>query len=145
MTAPTDQFAEIATKAQESVTTAVRTWADAMQSVAGGFTGDHAALPDAGVFVERYFDFAQQVLDNQRSFARSVLTAGTQAAQNFSEQTARAAHSVTEQTVNAVESTTEKATAATKAATEKATTATRIVGEKTAATARAAKVNASQN
>jgi hypothetical protein len=116
MTAPTDQFAEIATKAQESVTTAVRTWADALQSVADGFTGDRPALPDANVFVDRYFDFAQQVLDNQRSFTRNVLSVSTQAAQ------------AAEQTVNAVKTTTEKATAA-----------TRIVGEKTAANARVAK------
>jgi hypothetical protein len=128
MTAPTDQFAEIATKAQESVTTAVRTWADALQSVADGFTGDRPALPDANVFVDRYFDFAQQVLDNQRSFTRNVLSASTQAAQAVSEQATRAAQTVTERTVNGVET-----------ATEKATAATRVVGEKTAANARAAK------
>ena len=116
MSAPTDQiteqFNEIATRTQESVNTAVRTWADALQSVADGFTGERPALPDANVFVDKYFDFAQQVLNSQRQFAHTVLSAGSQAAQ----------------TMNAVESTTEKATAATRAA-----------GEKTAATARAAK------
>jgi hypothetical protein len=132
MSAPTDQiteqFNEIATRTQESVSTAVRTWADALQSVADGFTGDRPALPDANVFVDKYFDFAQQVLDSQRQFAHTVLTAGTQAAQTVTEQATAAAKQVTAQTVNAVESTTEKATAATRAA-----------GEKTAATARAAK------
>ena len=94
MTAPTDlteQYNEIATRAQESVTTAVRTWADAMQSVADGFTGDRPDLPDANVFVDKYFDFAQQLLDSQRQFAHTVLSAGTQAAQTVSEQTAAAA------------------------------------------------------
>jgi hypothetical protein len=129
MTAPTDQFTdqfnEIATRTQESVTTAVRTWADAMQTVADGFTGDHPSLPDANVVVDKYFDFAQQVLDSQRQLARTILSASTQAAQTVSEQTAAAAKTVTAQTVSAVESTTEKASAA---------------GEKvSAATARAAR------
>ncbi len=135
MSAPTDQlteqFNEIATRAQESVTTAVRTWADAMQSVADGFTGDRPDLPDANVFVDKYFDFAQQVLDSQRQFAHTVLSAGTQAAQTVSEQTVAAAKQVTAQTVSAVETTTEKATAATRAA-----------GEKTAANARTARAAA---
>ena len=132
MSAPTDQiteqFNEIATRTQESVNTAVRTWADALQSVADGFTGERPALPDANVFVDKYFDFAQQVLNSQRQFAHTVLSAGSQAAQTVTEQATAAAKQVTAQTVNAVENTTEKATAATRAA-----------GEKTAATARAAK------
>ena len=57
MSAPTDQFTEqfneIATRAQESVTTVVRTWADAMQTVADGFTGDKPGLPDANVVVDK--------------------------------------------------------------------------------------------
>ena len=56
MSAPTDQFTEqfneIATRAQESVTTAVRTWADALQTVAEGFSVDKPALPDANVVVD---------------------------------------------------------------------------------------------
>lgn len=128
MSAPTDQFAEIAARTQESVTTAVRTWADTMQSVADGFTGGRPSLPDARVVVDRYFDFAQQVLDNQRQIAKTVLSAGTQAAQAVTEQTARAAQSVTSHTVNAAE-----------AATDKFGDVSRIVGEKSAANARAAK------
>ena len=133
MTAPTEQFTEqfneIATRAQESVTTAVRTWADALQSVTDGFTGERPQLVDANVVVDKYFGFAQQMLDTQRQFARTVLSAGTQAAQSVTEQTAAAAKTVTAQTVSAVESTTEKATAA-----------SRTTGEKVnAASARAAR------
>jgi len=108
MSAPTEhfteQFNEIATRTQESVNTAVRTWADALQSVADGFTGDRPALPDAKVVVDKYFDFAQQVLNSQRQFAHTVLSAGTQAAQTVTEQTAAAAKTATAQAVSAVES-----------------------------------------
>ena len=43
MTAPTEQFTEFATKAQEQVTAAVRTWADAVQSATNGFTAERPA------------------------------------------------------------------------------------------------------
>lgn len=94
MTATTDQFADIATRTQEAVTTAVRTWVDTVQSVTGNFA--QPALPDAKVVVDRYFDFAQQVLDNQRTFAQTVLAAGTQAAETVTEHATKAAETVTE-------------------------------------------------
>lgn len=139
MTAPTDQFVEIAARTQEAVTTAVRTWADTVQDAAGSFAGGtgnggHTSMPDVRVAVDRYFDFAQQVLDNQRKFAQSWLSAGAQAAETVTEQAARAAQSVTAHTVNAAEATKDKASEATNAA-----------GERTAATARAARNAAAKN
>jgi hypothetical protein len=131
MTAPTDQFVEIANRTQEAVTTAVRTWADTVQSVAGGFAGGRPALPDAHVAVDRYFDFAHQVLDNQRRFAQSVLTAGTQAAEAVTEQASRAAESVTTHTVNATEAAANKAGQAAKAASEQAATTARAARNST--------------
>ena len=38
MTAPTDQFVDIANRSQEAVTTAVHDWADTVQSFAGKLT-----------------------------------------------------------------------------------------------------------
>ena len=75
MTAPTEQFTEFATKAQEQVTAAVRTWTDAVQSATNGFTADRPAVVDPTVYVEKYFDFAQQVLDKQREYAKAALAA----------------------------------------------------------------------
>jgi len=126
MTASTDQFADIATRTQEAVTTAVRTWADTVQTFTGSITGARPALPDAQVVVDRYFDFAEQVLENQRRLAKSVLTAGAQAAETVTEQAARTAESVAARTVNATETVAGKAADVTKAA-----------GERTAASARA--------
>jgi hypothetical protein len=113
MTAATDQFTDFASRTQDAVTTAVRTWADTVQSVT---TGAAPALPDAHVLVERYFDFAQQVLDNQRAFAATLIDAGTKAAETVTAQATKAAETVTAHTVNAAETVTAKAAAATKPA-----------------------------
>lgn len=116
MTAPTDQFVDIAKRGQEAVTTAVRTWTDAVQSFTGSLTGGTPKLPDAQAVVDQYFDFAQQMLESQRSFTLSVLTAGTQAAENVTEQANRVAESVKSRTVQAAEQTSEQAPQATQAA-----------------------------
>jgi hypothetical protein len=70
MTAPADQFADLATRTNEMATAAVRGWVDAVQKVT-------PALPDAHTVVERYFEVAQQVLDTQRSVVTGILAAGT--------------------------------------------------------------------
>ena len=103
MTAPTAQFDEFATQAQEQVSAAVRAWADAVTSAVDGLVAERPALVDPKDLVEKYFDYAQLILDNQRQFAHSVLAAGAEAAQAVTEQTATAAKTVTSQAVSAVE------------------------------------------
>ncbi|HVL83951.1 MAG TPA: hypothetical protein VM367_06640 [Pseudonocardia sp.] len=105
MTAATEQYVDIAKRSQEAVTTAVRTWADSMQSFVTGATGGQPKLPDAHAVVDTYFDFAQQVLDNQRRFAQVLVSSGAQAAEAVTEQAARAAESVTAHATNAAEAT----------------------------------------
>lgn len=122
MTAPTDQFVDFATRTQELATAAVRTWTDSVQTVAGGLSGGRPDLPDAHVMVDRYFDFAQQVLDSQRRLAQNVVTAGTQAAQTVSEQAARATESATAHATNAAGATAGAAKDAGRSADEQATT-----------------------
>ena len=108
MTAPTAQFDEFATKAHEQVSSAVRTWADAVTSAADSLVAERPALVDAKDLVEKYFDYAQLVLDNQRQFVYSVLAAGNEATQSVTEQTAAAAKTVTAQAVSAAEPAAEK-------------------------------------
>ena len=62
MTAPTDQLTDITKRSQEAVTTAVRNWTDAVQSL----SGNQPALPDARQLVDTYFDFAEKALSMQR-------------------------------------------------------------------------------
>ncbi|MHA6795120.1 hypothetical protein ACVGVM_16635 [Pseudonocardia bannensis] len=128
MTAPTDQFVDIAKRSQEAVTAAVRTWADTVQTYAGSLTGNQPKLPDTSALVDRTFDFAEQVLENQRQITKTFFSAGAQAVEAVTDQAARAAESVTAHTVNATE-----------AAADRAAEAGESAGEKVASTARAAR------
>jgi hypothetical protein len=128
MTAPTDQFVDIANRSQEAVTTAVRTWTDSVQSFASKLTGGQGQLPDLQGVVEQYFDFAEKVLANQREFATQWATATTKASEAVTEQAQRATQSVAAHTANGTEAVVNNVTETAKAA-----------GEKAAATARAAR------
>ena len=128
MTAPTDQFVDIANRSQEAVTAAVRNWADTVQSVAGKLTSGQPQLPDLQNVVDQYFDFVEQVLANQRQFAQQWASATVKATESVTEQAQRATQSVTSQTVNGTE-----------AVVDNATETVKVAGEKAASTARAAR------
>ena len=128
MSAPTDtlieSFVDGAQRTQEAVTgavsTAVRTWTDAVQ----GLTAGHPSVPDAQVVLDRWFEVAQTVLDTQKAFAKTVVGAGTQAAEIVTERATKAAETVTAQTETVV---------------GQATKAAKVAGEQAASTARAAR------
>jgi hypothetical protein len=103
MTAPTDQFVDIAKRSQEAVTTAVRTWADSVHSIAGQLGAGRAQLPDAQSVVDTYFDFAERVLAGQRQLATQFVSASVKAGETVQEQVNRATDEVTAQTVNGAE------------------------------------------
>ena len=103
MTAPTDQFVDIAKRSQEAVTAAVRNWADTVQSFTGNLTAGQAQLPDPQSVVEGYFDFAEKVLATQRRFASEWVSASVKAGETVQEQVTKATESVTAQTVNGAE------------------------------------------
>lgn len=92
----TEQFETLSTRAQDTVATAARTWTDAVQSVTDAYL---AAQPDPKTVVDRWFDVAQQILDEQRRFATSVLTASAATTETVVEQAKTAAA----QTVDAVQ------------------------------------------
>jgi hypothetical protein len=106
MTAPTAQFDDFATKAQDQVSAAVRAWADAVTSAADTLVAERSALVDVKDLVEKYFDYAQLVLDNQRQFAFSVLAAGNEANQSVTEPTTAAVKTATAEAVSTVENST---------------------------------------
>jgi hypothetical protein len=125
MSAPTDQFIEIANRTQEAVTTAVRTWADTVQTFTGSVTGSRPSLPNAQGAVDRYFDFAEQILESQRRIAKTVLTASAQAAETVTEQAARTAETVAQRTASATETAVNKAADVSKTAAEQTSTTAR--------------------
>jgi hypothetical protein len=128
MTAPTDQFVDIAKRSQEAVTTAVRSWADSVQSFAGNLTSGQAQLPDPQSVVDTYFDFAEKVLANQRQLATQFVSASVKAGESVQEQVSKVAEQVTSQTVNGTD-----------AAATKVTEGAEVAATKAATTARAAR------
>jgi hypothetical protein len=119
MTAPTDQFADLANRSQEAVTTAVRTWADTVQSFASKVTSGQGQLSDLPSVVDTYFDFVEKVLANQREFAQQWASATVKASEAVTEQAQRASQSVAAHTANGTEAVVNSATETAKAATEK--------------------------
>jgi hypothetical protein len=113
MTAPTDQFVDIAKRSQEAVTAAVRNWADTVQSFTGNLTAGQAQLPDPQSVVEGYFDFAEKVLANQRQLATQFVSASVKAGETVQEQVSKVTEQVTAQTVNGADVAAEKVTEAT--------------------------------
>ena len=116
MTAPTEQILDLTRRGQEAVATAVRTWADAVQSATGSFAaGGPDKLPDLRAFVDssvdQAFDVVEKVLAAQRQLAHTVLAASAQATDAVSEQAVRTAQKVSAQTVNAADSVAEAAEA----------------------------------
>jgi len=133
MTAPTDQFVDIANRGQEAVSTAVRTWTDSVQSFASKLTTGQSPVTDLQGVVDQYFDFAEKVLASQREFAQQWASATLKATEAVTEQAQRATQSVTAHTANSAE-----------AVADDAAETTRVAGEKAASTLRAAS-NAANN
>ena len=109
MTTPNDQFADITNRGQEAVTTAVRTWADTVQSFTSKAAAGQSQLPDLQSAVDQYFDFVETVLTNQREFARQWAAATVNAFEGATEQAQRATQSVAAHTVNGTEAVVENA------------------------------------
>jgi len=128
MTAPTDQFVDIANRGQEAVSTAVRTWTDSVQSFASKLTAGQSPVTDLQGVVDQYFDFAEKVLANQREFANQWASATAKASEAVTEQAQRATQSVAAHAQNGAE-----------AVVNSATETAKVAGEKAASTARAAR------
>ena len=128
MTAPTDQFVDIANRGQEAVTTAVRTWTDTVQTFASKLTAGQSPVTDLQGVVDQYFDFAEKVLANQREFANQWASATAKASEAVTEQAQRATQSVAAHAQNGAE-----------AVVNSATETAKVAGEKAASTARAAR------
>ena len=111
MTAPTDQFVDIAKRSQEAVTTAVRTWADSVQSFAGSLTAGQAraARPAES-------SWTATSTSPRRCWTPSAVRAEWvcrpvhRPRETVSEQATKAAETVTAQTVNGTEQAAAEAT-----------------------------------
>lgn len=132
MTASTDQFVDITKRSQDVLAESVRTWAQTWQGLATQFTAGNGRqqLPDAGVAVDRVFDFAEQVLAQQREFAKTVVGASQHAVDTWTDQAAKVAEQVTDNAVHNAERAGEATQKATDSAAEKTRATTRSNGSK---------------
>src|SRR3954466_9846121 len=76
MTESTEQFAELTERGHQVFTAAVRAWEDAARSLVEAARRPGGTLPDVQASLDAAFDFAAQMLADQRDFAKKVLTAG---------------------------------------------------------------------
>jgi outer membrane biosynthesis protein TonB len=79
MTEATDRFAELTRQGHQVFTAAVQAWEQAARSMAGAAGRPGAQLPDVGASVDAAFDFAAQMLADQRDFTRTLMSAGAKA------------------------------------------------------------------
>lgn len=109
MTAPTDEFVQIAEQSRKAVTAAVQAWGETLRNAAG-------ALPLAGplpdrartvAVVDSWFDVAAQVLTHQRATTTALLTRTHDAATTFAEQAGAVTSLLTEKVAATTEAASE--------------------------------------
>ena len=127
MSAPYSQFVDSTNRGEDAVTTAVRSWADTVQSFAGTLTSGQAQLPDPQSVVEQYFDLAEKVLANQREFAQQWASATSQVFGAMTEQAQHATQSVAAHTADGAEAVAENTAEAARAAGDNAVATTLAV------------------
>src|SRR5215207_1313092 len=80
MTIPTEQYTTLMQQSQEALRTAVDSWTRTMRDAAAQFpTGIQGYDPDK--IIDQVFDFAEQLLQMQREFAKNVLKSSVSAAE----------------------------------------------------------------
>lgn len=90
MTAPTDQFAQLAHRGQEAFSATVRAWQNTLRSYPGAIPSTEA-LPDVDATVDAAFDLAARVLDGQREFTKALVSVATQSFKTITEQATQVA------------------------------------------------------
>jgi hypothetical protein len=78
MTQATDQFAELTRRGHEVFTAAIQAWDQAARSIAEAARRPEGRLPDIRASVDAAFDFAAQMLADQRDFTRTIMSVGSQ-------------------------------------------------------------------
>src|SRR3954468_21375060 len=76
MTDATDTFAELACRGHQVFTAAARAWEDAVRSMVESAHRPGGRLPDVRTSLDAAFDFATQMLAEQREFAKTVMAVG---------------------------------------------------------------------
>ena len=78
MTEANDRFAELTRRGHEVFAAAVQAWEQAARSLAEAARRPEGSLPDIRASVDAAFDFAARMLADQREFAKTVMSMGSQ-------------------------------------------------------------------
>jgi hypothetical protein len=79
MTDPSDAFADLTRQGHQVFAAAVQAWQQAARSMAEAAGRPGAQVPDVAASVDAAFDFAAQMLADQRDFTRTLMSAGADA------------------------------------------------------------------
>ncbi|HEY2278702.1 MAG TPA: hypothetical protein VGI00_10125 [Streptosporangiaceae bacterium] len=75
MTTIQEQYSELIKQSQDASRAALETWTQTFQQAAGQLSG--SALIGPNQVIDQVFDFAGQVLNAQRDFAKQLVATGT--------------------------------------------------------------------
>ena len=98
-----DQIGDLARKSQDALSSLIHSWTETIQSFTGGLSGAQSRPPDVQRIVDSVFDFAEQLLANQREFTKSLLAAGAQTGEAMTRQAVGATRSVTAEAANSTQ------------------------------------------
>ena len=89
MTTIQEQYTELIKQSQDASRAAIETWTQTFQQAAGQLSGSGLISPDQ--VIDQVFDFAGQVLNAQRDFAKQLVATGTAMAEKARDGVSQAA------------------------------------------------------
>ena len=89
MTTIQEQYSELIKQGQDASRVALETWTQTFQQAAGQLSGSGLIRPDQ--VIDQVFDFAGQVLNAQRDFAKQLVATGTAMAEKARDGVSQAA------------------------------------------------------
>ena len=89
MTTIQEQYSELIKQGQDASRVALETWTQTFQQAAGQLSGSGLIRPDQ--VIDQVFDFAGQVVNAQRDFAKQLVATGTAMAEKARDGVSQAA------------------------------------------------------
>lgn len=89
MTTIQEQYSELIKQGQDASRVAIETWTQTFQQAAGQLSGSGLIRPDQ--VIDQVFDFAGQILNAQRDFAKQLVATGTAMAEKARDDVSQAA------------------------------------------------------
>jgi hypothetical protein len=89
MTTIQEQYSELIKQGQDASRVALETWTQTFQQAAGQLSGSGLIRPDQ--VIDQVFDFAGQILNAQRDFAKQLVATGTAMAEKARDGVSQAA------------------------------------------------------